>query len=89
MNYLTELTEWFARKIKIHETELGPKFHFVRGEIWHVNFGINIGSEFNYTRPALVYQNSVFSGSDTIMVIPITKFHNEKKLPEHDVSLEK
>jgi mRNA interferase MazF len=89
MDYLAELTEWFTQKVKIHETSLNPKFHFVRGEIWHVNFGINIGSEFNYTRPALVYQNPIFSGSDTVMVIPITKFHDEKKLPEHDIYLEK
>ncbi len=89
MDYLRELTDWFTQKLKIHETKLGPKFHFVRGEIWHVNFGVNIGSEFNYMRPALIYQNSELSGSDTIMVIPITKFHDQKKLPEHDIYLEK
>ena len=45
-----------------------------RGEIWLVDFGVPIGSEAGYRRPALVLQNNDFNKSNiaTCIVIPLT-----------------
>lgn len=46
----------------------------IRGEIWLVDFGIPIGSEPAYRRPAVVLQNDDFNKSNiqTSVVIPLT-----------------
>ena len=45
-----------------------------RGEIWLVDFGVPIGSEAGYRRPAVVVQNDDFNESNiaTCTVIPLT-----------------
>lgn len=45
-----------------------------RGEIWLVDFGVPIGSEAGYRRPAVVLQNNDFNQSNiaTCTVIPLT-----------------
>ncbi|MBQ4497124.1 MAG: type II toxin-antitoxin system PemK/MazF family toxin [Spirochaetaceae bacterium] len=45
-----------------------------RGEIWLVDFGVPIGSEAGYRRPAVVMQNNDFNASNigTCIVIPLT-----------------
>lgn len=45
-----------------------------RGEIWLVDFGVPIGSEPGYRRPAVVMQNDDFNKSNikTSVVIPLT-----------------
>ena len=46
----------------------------IRGEIWLVDFGVPIGSEAGYRRPAIVVQNNDFNESNiaTCIVIPLT-----------------
>ena len=46
----------------------------IRGEIWLVDFGIPVGSEAGYRRPAVVVQNDDFNESNisTCTVIPLT-----------------
>lgn len=53
-----------------------------RREIWTCNFGENVGSEINRTRPCLIFQNDTgnLRGTTTI-VIPITK--REERLQTH------
>ncbi|MBR3812647.1 MAG: type II toxin-antitoxin system PemK/MazF family toxin [Spirochaetaceae bacterium] len=45
-----------------------------RGEIWLVDFGVPMGSEVGYRRPAVVMQNNDFNASNigTCIVIPLT-----------------
>lgn len=45
-----------------------------RGEIWLVDFGVPMGSEAGYRRPAVVMQNNDFNASNigTCIVIPLT-----------------
>ena len=45
-----------------------------RGEIWLVDFGVPLGREAGYRRPAVVMQNNDFNASNigTCTVIPLT-----------------
>ena len=46
----------------------------IRGDIWLVDFGVPMGSEAGYRRPAVVIQNDDFNESKiaTSIVIPLT-----------------
>lgn len=50
-----------------------------RGEIWLVDFGVPIGSEAGYRRPAVVVQNDDFNESNiaTCTVIPLVTTVNK------------
>ena len=45
-----------------------------RGEIWWVDFGVPLGSEVGFRRPAIVLQNDILNGSKlkTVIVLPLT-----------------
>ena len=40
----------------------------IRGEIWLVDFGLSVGSEAGYRRPAVVVQNDDFNESNISLV---------------------
>ncbi len=61
------------------------EFHIKRGDIFYVDFGTDIiGSEQGGSRPAFVVQNNIGNKhSPTVIVAPITKAWNKKRMPTH------
>ena len=61
-----------------------------RGEIWFVDFGLPIGSEVGFRRPAIVLQNDVLNESKlkTVVVLPLTTNTVYADLP-NNILLEK
>lgn len=90
MNYFEKLKDWFEEKIKLHEDLNSQQNIFKQWEIYYVNFWINIWSEFNHTRPALIFEKSKYSyWRKNVIVIPITSIKNDKKYNKFDILLEK
>ncbi|NVP17462.1 type II toxin-antitoxin system PemK/MazF family toxin [Candidatus Gracilibacteria bacterium] len=88
--YIIELKKWFEEKIFLHNDLKSQKNIFKQKEIYYVNFGINIGSEFNLTRPALIFEKSKFSfWRKNVIVIPITTYKNNKKYNKFDIKINK
>ncbi len=90
MNYLEELKKWFEEKFLIHNDKKSEKNLFKQWEIYYVNFWVNIWSEFNYTRPAIIFEKSKLSfWRKNVIVIPITSFKKDKKYNWFDYFLKK
>lgn len=70
----TETIEWCGNALELNVKErLVRKLFPKQGEIWTVNFGVNIGSETNKIRPALIIQqNDANEKAPTTIAIPIT-----------------
>lgn len=65
-------------KEKYYKVKVQP----MRGEIWTVNLGYNVGSELNKIRPCLIIQNELGNEkSPTTIILPIS--HRDKKQPTH------
>lgn len=83
--YLQKLKNWFDIKIKLNFDEKSKNNIFKQGEIYYVNFWINIGSEFNWIRPALIFEKSKYSfWRKNVIVMPITSFKKNKKYNKFD-----
>lgn len=84
MDYLSELTEWFTQKIKIHNKEINIEYRHKKWEIWFVDFWVNIGSEFNYIHPAMIFMDTKISKWGNVIVIPLTTFTDTKNMYPSD-----
>lgn len=79
---------WFLRKLKLnnsHETDSIT----VKWSVYYVDFGINIGTEINGIRPALIYKATKFSYGRDIIVIPFTSFREDKSVDKFDITIQK
>lgn len=61
----------------------------VKWSVYYVDFGINIGTEINGTRPALIYKATKFSYGRDIIVIPFTSFWEDKSVDKFDITIQK
>lgn len=90
MNYIKQLENWFKEKLWLHKDIKSQKNIFKQWEIYYVNFWINIWSEFNLTRPALIFEKSKLSfWRKNVIVIPITSYKMEKKYNKYDIKISK
>lgn len=84
--WLAEVTDyalWFEEKYKYKFRNPPNSLVVKKGEIYHCNFGRNIGSEQDKFRPAIVLQNDKGNlHSPTTIVAPITD-ETKAKLPTH------
>ena len=62
----------------------------IRGEIWWIDFGVPLGSEVGFRRPAIILQNDVLNGSKlkTVIVLPLTTNTTYADIP-NNILLEK
>ena len=80
----------FKDKIKLnHEKE--ETIAINKRRICDVNFGMNIWTEINWVRPAIIYKHDEYKFWEDIIVIPITSYKDEenKSKDTFDVELEK
>ena len=88
MNYIEKLQKWFEEKIKINSLVNKENNIFKQWEIYYVNFWFNIWSEFNWTRPALIFELWKYSYWRTnVIVIPITSKKEWKKYNKFDIQI--
>lgn len=79
----TDYVQWFEEKYKYKFRNPPNSLVVKKGEIYHCNFGRNIGSEQDKFRPAIVLQNDKGNlHSPTTIVAPITD-ETKAKLPTH------
>lgn len=54
-----------------------------RGEVWWVDFGLPVGSEPGYRRPAVIVQADAFNQSrvNTVLLVPLTRTLEWAKAP--------
>lgn len=77
----------FKNMIKMnHQKEITQRL--TKRQIYYVDFGINVWTEINGTRPALVYKASKKTYGEDILVIPMTGYTDEKSMDEFDVKLD-
>ena len=77
----------FSDSIKInHKTN--ENIIINKRKIVSVNFGINIWTEINGVRPAIIYKSSTYKYWEDIIVIPITSYETNKSIDEFDIILE-
>lgn len=80
--------DWFQQKWKIHESKNFPK-KVKQWDIYWVNFGVNIGSEFNFVRPAIVISRTDENQKmNNVLVVPLTTFKPHKKYNSFDIVLD-
>lgn len=80
---VTDYVAWFEEKYKYKFRNPPNSLVVKKGEIYHCNFGRNIGSEQDKFRPAIVLQNDKGNlHSPTTIVAPITD-ETKAKLPTH------
>ena len=88
IEYLEKLKNWFEIKVKLHFDKKSEKNIFKKAEIYYVNFWINIWSEFNWVRPALIFEESKYSYfRKNVIVLPITSFKENKKYNQFDIKI--
>ena len=87
-NYKDNLKNWFEQKILINDKDLKSNSFHKKWEIWYVDFWINIWSEFNNKRPAIIISNKSFSWWWNIIVVPITKLLDSKNILNTDIIIE-
>lgn len=75
------ILEWTKTQIYLDSNVEKAKNRIVhRGEVYHCNFGIGIGSEMQKDRPCLIIQGNVGNiNSSNVIVAPIT--HTTKPIP--------
>lgn len=56
-------------------------YHFKRGAIIRVNFGVNPGSEFSFTHFAVVLDKNDTSAKRTLTVLPLTSSYRSDRFP--------
>jgi mRNA interferase MazF len=83
--YIKDFKGWCGKKEIIDKQNLAPNFFFLKGEVWWVSLGVNVGQEVDgknesYERPVLIFKK--FS-DELAWVIPSssTKKANEYFYP--------
>ncbi len=81
LSKVQSMLEWFKTKLYLDGLACKAKNRIVhRGEVYHCNFGIGIGSEMQKDRPCVIIQGNVGNiNSSNVIVAPIT--HTDKPLP--------
>ena len=79
---------WFIKKLKISDSVKNSYF-YDRWMIVYVDFWINIWTEINWKRPAIIFKNKKFLWWEDIFVIPMTSFKEWKFLDSMDIIVEK
>lgn len=70
---LIALDSWSYRALELTILERNVKCVPVRGEIWSLDFGINVGDEMDKIRPCIIVSYNTFNDkSNLCTVIPIT-----------------
>lgn len=69
-NWLDNVSYWYTREDK--ETLPSRYYHYDRGSIIRVDFGVNMGSEFCGLHFAIVLDKNDISSKKTLTVIPLT-----------------
>lgn len=78
---IQNMLEWLKTKFYLDTLAEKAKNRIVhRGEVYHCNFGIGVGSEMQKDRPCVIIQGNVGNiNSSNVIVAPIT--HTNKPLP--------
>jgi mRNA-degrading endonuclease toxin of MazEF toxin-antitoxin module len=89
-SWLENNINWFINKLKI-SSNINEKKNiiFYKWSIYYIDFWINIWSEINWTRPALIYKNWYFTQWKDIIVIPFTSLEDEKLIDKFDIIIKK
>lgn len=87
-SWLENNVNWFFRKLKLSDNteveNIMPKW-----SVYYVDFWINIWSEINGNRPALIFKATKFSYWRDIIVIPFTSFYENKSTDKFDINISK
>lgn len=73
-------------KIKINQ-QSETLDRLIKWHIYYVDFGLNIGTEINWIRPAIMFKASKKSYWEDIIVLPITWYTQSKSIDEFDVMI--
>lgn len=78
---------WFQKKIKINQQKevLQQK---IKWTLYYVDYGINIGSEINGTRPSIIFKANEYSYGSDLIVIPMTSFDLDKSIDTFDIIID-
>lgn len=81
LSKVQSMLEWVKTKLYLDGLSSKAKNRIVhRGEVYHCNFGIGVGSEMQKDRPCVIIQGNVGNiNSSNVIVAPIT--HTDKPLP--------
>lgn len=74
---ITSHARWLNRKIKINHLE-DEFIELTKWKIVLVDFWMNVWSELNWIRPAIIYRASSFKWWENTTVLPITSLLNDK-----------
>lgn len=84
---LANHSKWFTDKIKLnHKFEKDTIIS--KWKIVLIDFGMNVGTEINGVRPALVYKASHYKYWEDVVVLPITSFDETKSQDVFDIKLD-
>jgi len=86
LKYISKILNWLHIKINLH---FNNEFHsnFKKYEIYWINFGINIWTEFSWKRPWLIFKSKKYLRWKDIVVLPITSQKKDKKYWDLDILL--
>jgi mRNA-degrading endonuclease toxin of MazEF toxin-antitoxin module len=77
---------WFITKMKISNYKETEKV-FAKWSLYYVDFWINIWSETNGCRPALIYKSTKYWYWRDTIVIPLTSYDTWKSIDKFDIIL--
>lgn len=75
---------WTKSKIRIDQRN-NPRRKLVKGLICSVCLGKNIGSEFNKTRPCIVFRGNKFVNDRNLLIIPLTSLKTNNTIRKTDL----
>jgi mRNA-degrading endonuclease toxin of MazEF toxin-antitoxin module len=78
----------FVENLKQNNTSVEKQVYKKR-QIYVVNYGLNVGSEINGSRPSIIYKDTGSTFGDDVTVIPLTSANYEKKADRYDIFVTK
>ena len=70
---IQDIYNWGTRAIEYSLKEKGTFIKPMRGEIWSIDLGVNVGTELNNVRPCIILsENNYNLRSKTVTVVPIS-----------------
>lgn len=79
--------EWLKTKIRINQQKEVSQ-QKTKWSVYYINYGINIGSEINGTRPSIIFKDSEYGFGSDIIIIPMTSFDLDKSIDTFDIEIE-
>ncbi len=76
---IKEFLRWTKAKIDINFKKTSKRF-LKKGDIYEIRLCKNIGSEYNKTRPCIIFRNNKFVNSKIITIIPLSTKTKEKNI---------